>query len=250
MVTIAQGKFSKPRPPRAEEPVRPVRKKVAADPIEKAEAEIARFMDTAAQQPAVPNVLTDETIVLTEAAVVNAPEAPATPTHIPEDATQVLPAVEKETPEVIPQKPKAVPVQRKAVPQPPVEEEPEEPSFLERYKKPVLVGCCAAILLLVIAIIAMVFSLKNTGADDGRILNNVIAAGVNIGGMTPEQAKSALETAIGDAYSTNTMEVVLPDTVLEFDPEAINIQLNLDGVVQEALRQSIEREGKTIYEKV
>ena len=33
------GKFSKPRPPRAEEPVRPVRKKVAADPIEKAEAE-------------------------------------------------------------------------------------------------------------------------------------------------------------------------------------------------------------------
>ena len=42
MVTIAQGKFSKPRPRRPEEPVRPVRKRVAADPIEKAEADIAR----------------------------------------------------------------------------------------------------------------------------------------------------------------------------------------------------------------
>lgn len=256
MVTIAQGKFSKPRPPRAEEPVRPVRKTVAADPIEKAEAEIARFMDTAAQTPPAPDRVTDETIVVADAVQVLPEDATQVIPQIANDATRVIPQVSADATQVIPQVPadatrvipsvpenaanripqpqNNVPTQRKPAPQPVAEEYEEEPSFLERYKKPVLVGCCAAILLLVIAIIAMVVSLKNTDADDGRILNNVIAAGVNVGGMTPEQAKSALETAVGDAYSTNTMEVVLPDTVLEFTPEAINIQLNLDGVVQAA----------------
>jgi len=248
MVTIAQGKFSKPRPPRAEEPVRPVRKTVAADPIEKAEAEIARFMDTTAQPPAVPSRVTDETIVVADAVQVIPEEAtrviPQVSTEatqvIPQaaaDATKVIPQVSNDATRVIPQvqPPKPAPVQRKPAPQPVVEEEyEEEPSFLERYKKPVLVGCCAAILLLVIAIIAMVISLKNTDTDDGRILNNVIAAGVNVGGMTPEQAKSALETAVGDTYAVNTMEVVLPDTVLAFKPEDTKVQLNLDAVIQAA----------------
>ena len=294
MVTIAQGKFSKPRPPRPEEPVRPVRKRVAADPIEKAEADIARFMaeDSA---PITPASVTDETIVVADAAAMfptdstqvipvteedptiyipkidvdpaqpvseffgdstilipqierDVPAAETEPTivipkmeadpfqtapKVTGDATVRVPKPEKESPAPVQPRPK--PVQRRPSPKPPVEEiEEEEYSFLERNRKPILVGCCVAILLLVIAIIAMVVSLKNVETDDGRILNNVIVAGVNIGGMTPEQAQSAVENAIGDIYSANAMEVKLPDTVLTFLPEDTKVSLNVKAAVQTA----------------
>ena len=226
MVTIAQGKFSKPRPPRAEEPVRPVRKTVAADPIE-----TPRFANTAAPKTLVSSGVTDETIVVADAIRLGDTADKVTPT-VPDAPTQVLPVAAANTAKAAPPQPqKPAPAKRKSPPQPVAE---EEPGFLERYKKPVLVGCSCAILLLVIAIIAMVVSLKNTDSDDGRILSNVIVAGVNVGGMTPQQATSAVASNIADAYTANTMEVVLPDTVLEFKPEDVNVQLNLDGMIQAA----------------
>ena len=318
MVTIAQGKFSKPRPPRPEEPVRPVRKRVAADPIEKAEADIARFMTQDTKSPA-SSPVTDETIVLAQADPIfptevtpvisqaedptiwipqieqDVPAADMDPTiFIPKidmDATQsvskmtadptiLIPRIEQEVPvtdtdptivipktdvdsaqslptvsegatvripnpqkratgpipPVQPKAPAPQPVQRRTPPKPPAEEieAEEEPTFLERNRKPILVGCCAAILLLVVAIIAMVVSLKNVEEDDGRILNNVIVAGVNLGGMTPEQAQSAVENAVGNSYTANAMEVKLPDAVLTFLPEDTRIALNVEAAVQAA----------------
>ena len=225
MVTIAQGKFSKPRPARTEEPVRPVRKKVAADPIEKAEADIARFMDKEAQIKPAAAPMTEQTIPVRDSWLEETRKisetAPGEATQvIPQismdatrmisrneldatqvfsqtdtDATKVIPPIEN-TVKPAPQRPaqpvapRTVPTQRRPAPQPPVEKAPqEEPGFLERNKKPILVGCCAAILILIIAIIAMVISLQNVETDDGRIRDNVIVAGVNVGGMTPEQAK-------------------------------------------------------------
>lgn len=241
MVTIAQGKFSKPRPPRPEEPVRPVRKRVAADPIEKAEADIARFMDNTMQDPPAQPHQADQTKVISDATLAWKEATQIAPegfhenlSQIPEGATQIIPEVR-----VPPSVPDPVPVQPQNRPRPalnpqPEEEYEEEPNFLERYKKPILVGCCAAVLLLVIAIIVMVISLRNAEADDGRILNNVIVAGVNVGGMTPEQAKSAIENATGDTYTTNTMEVVLPDSIVEFSPEDTAVTLNVDAVVEAA----------------
>ena len=67
MVTIAQGKFSKPRSPKLEEPVQPLHKKVAADPIEKAEADIVRFMDNASKEMPIQSGITDETIIVADA---------------------------------------------------------------------------------------------------------------------------------------------------------------------------------------
>ena len=131
MVTIAQGKFSKPRPPRAEEPVRPVRKTVAADPIEKAEAEIARFMDTATQTPPAPSKVTDETIVVADAVQVIPEDATQVIPQIANDATRVIPQISADATQVIPQvsedatkviprmQPQnTVPVHRKPAPQP------------------------------------------------------------------------------------------------------------------------------------
>ena len=257
MVTIAQGKFSKPRPPRPEEPVRPVRKRVAADPIETAEADIARFM-TEEAAPAVPSPVTDETIVVAEAAEVFPVDVTRVIPQISEDPTVLIPQIDMDSTRPIPaaseeatiripqpsrEAPRTVPpvqandpmLQRRPAPRP-MEEEifEEEPSFLERNKKPILVGCCAAILVLVLAVIAMVIALRNTDTDDGRILNNVIVAGVNIGGMTPEQAQSAVENAVGNSYSGTAMEVKLPDTVLIFLPEDTRVTLNVEAAVQAA----------------
>ena len=235
MVTIAQGKFSKPRAPRLEEPQQPIRKRVAADPIEKAEADIARFMDEVSPKPAVNSITTDETIVIADPSEFFSEETKI----LPEDKTAPLPVLPEDATQVIPQAtqvlPKAQPAPAKPAPQPPVEEEyEEEPSAFERYKKPVIIGCCIAILILIVGIITMVFSLKNTDTDDGRILNNVIVAGVNVGGMTPEQAKSAVENVTADRYTGSNMEVILPDSTLVFRQEDTNITVNLDAAIQKA----------------
>ena len=256
MVTIAQGKFSKPRPPRPEEPVRPVRKRVAADPIETAEADIARFMNKETAS-VVPSPVTDETIVVADAAEVFPGDVTRVIPQTAEDPTILIPQIDTDTTRPIPtvsgdatvripqpsrETPKSIPpVQandpmhpRRPAPRPMEEDDIEEPSFLERNKKPILVGCCAAILVLVLAVIAMVVALRNTDTDDGRILNNVIVAGVNIGGMTPEQAQSAVENAVGDSYSATAMEVKLPDTVLTFLPEDTRVTLDVEAAVQAA----------------
>lgn len=241
MVTIAQGKFSKPRPPRPEDPIKPVRKirpTVAADPIEKAEADISKFMDTAMNEPVSPETsrATDATVVVPD---VETDATRVIPTVGP-DATQVVPDHEYITPEGL-----ARPhVENRTVPQSVIPDAPEfdeedyeeEPTFFQKHRKPILIGGCITVLLLIVLIVCMVISLNSKDYDNGRILDNVIVAGVDVGGMTPEKAKIAIYNATVDTYDSKSMEVHLPDTILTFSPEDTGITLDVDAAVDAAFK--------------
>lgn len=70
--------------------------------------------------------------------------------------------------------------------------------------------------------------------DDGLILKNVFAAGVNLGGMTKEQAKRALHEATDGTYSRLDMSVQVLDSTVKLSPKDTGARLDVDKVVQAA----------------
>lgn len=88
------------------------------------------------------------------------------------------------------------------------------------------------LLLAVIIIITTVFFKAPT--DNGLILNNVFAAGVDLGGMTREQAKKALHAATDDTYSRLDMSVQVLDSTILLSPKDTGARLDVDAVVEAA----------------
>ena len=72
-------------------------------------------------------------------------------------------------------------------------------------------------------------------------MDNTYVTGVNIGGMTPEEAKVALSKSAVGNYSQQNIVINLPDTTLELTPEEVNVKLDLDLLVQDAYQNG--REG-------
>jgi vancomycin resistance protein YoaR len=97
--------------------------------------------------------------------------------------------------------------------------------------KALIVVLCVA-LLGVLGVCAYGYSIENKNT----IFPNVYIAGVNVGGMTQEEAKAAVEKSVADSYKTDTLTVTLPDRTLSFDPSVTHIALNSDEAVADAMR--------------
>lgn len=91
----------------------------------------------------------------------------------------------------------------------------------------------AAILLIGVIIGVMVMVLRKP-EDDGLIYKKVFAAGVDLGGMTQEQAKEALHKATDDTYSRLDMTVKVLDKYLILAPKDTGISLDVNAVVEAA----------------
>lgn len=100
--------------------------------------------------------------------------------------------------------------------------------------KVALIGICTVAVVLVIGIIAGVWYLASGSADDGLILSNVTAAGVDLGGMTKKDAKAALHAATDLTYTQQSMIIELPDATIELSPADTGAALDVDAVVEEA----------------
>ena len=96
----------------------------------------------------------------------------------------------------------------------------------------VLLG--VALILLVGVIIAARILMRNP-ADDGLIQSNVFAAGVNLGGMSEDDAKKALTEATKDTYTKLDMTVQVLENTIFLPPEKTGAKLDVDKVVAEAL---------------
>jgi len=96
-----------------------------------------------------------------------------------------------------------------------------------------LIILCSVILLLLIAVIIAVIFLFGGTKDNGLILNNVYAAGVNLGNMTKEQAKERLES-IADEYAELPLSVQVLDTKVELTPDKTGATLDIDAVADAA----------------
>ena len=70
--------------------------------------------------------------------------------------------------------------------------------------------------------------------DDGLIYPNVSAFGVDLGGMTPEEAAAAIHAETDGTFSVQSMTIVLPDTTVSLTPEQSGASLDVDALVQMA----------------
>ncbi len=99
----------------------------------------------------------------------------------------------------------------------------------------IAVGIGAAVLLLVVLII-LGFSLFRSPDDDGKIRSNVLAAGIDLGGMTPDQAKKALHAATDNTYSKLNMTIHILNTEVILAPGNTLAKLDVDAVVDAAYK--------------
>ena len=221
---MAEGKFSNPRPHRDEE-----------RQIEQAFRQVTG--QEPAPQPQSPLRSEEEQIEQTIQEVKQQP-APKAPVHTP-----TKPKAKKF--DLIPEDLDAF-FEGDA---PDFEEEPSEsePDFVDKMmaffnkavdyckknQKIVMAGACAGALLLIIGFIAIFFA-GASDPNDGKILDNVFLADIDVGGMSKNDAISAVKQAAGNTFSTEDMVVDLSGTQLHLSPKDTGAELDVKAAVNAA----------------
>ncbi len=96
-----------------------------------------------------------------------------------------------------------------------------------RRRKALFIVLTALFLVLAIAAIAVfsyIYFVIHPYASYDRILPNVYCAGINLGGMTQEEAQEAIEDAL--RYTDYSVDVILPDGQYTFAPDQEGVTLN------------------------
>lgn len=103
-----------------------------------------------------------------------------------------------------------------------------------RNRKIAIITVCSVILVVLIGLIVGMIVYANRNKDDGLILNNVYAAGINLGGMTQEDAKNALHLVTDNTFTQKDMVIKLPDATITLPASETGAKLNVDKVVEAA----------------
>lgn len=238
MIPIAKGKFSQPRQPRRDNDNIPAYVPPIPEPV----------------NPPVPDKSMDETILLTTAfepikESVQPPVQPSVPNSMEQTMTfeeaefiQQTTVYNTEAPQVAPQLEEDDDFDRD------LRTRKEEAARKKSKNRTILiVSICTVVALLLVACIVGAMFIVNSNKDDGKILNNVTVAGVNIGGMTPEEAVAAIHRATDMTFTVENMVIYLPDTILELSPSDTGAKLNVEAAVQAAFdygRAGTEEENK------
>ena len=105
--------------------------------------------------------------------------------------------------------------------------------FFEQNRKVALVALCAAALVLILAFMGIFFA-STADPYDKTILNNVILGDVNVGGMTKDEAISALKQATARTYPVLDMVVDLEGNELRLSPADTGVSLDVKAAVNAA----------------
>ena len=81
-------------------------------------------------------------------------------------------------------------------------------------RKIILISVCSAIAALLISVIFVIWFFFGWPTDNGLILNNVMVGGLNLGGMTADEAKAFLHDTTDRTFAQMDMVVELPGTTL------------------------------------
>ena len=92
--------------------------------------------------------------------------------------------------------------------------------------------CCVAAVVLIGVIVGCIY--LSGAPDNGLILNNIFVAGVDIGGMSKEDAISAVNLATKDTYTEKTMVVSVQSHTADLTPQLTGAKLNVEGAVNAA----------------
>ena len=105
---------------------------------------------------------------------------------------------------------------------------------IEKNRKIRLVAICCAALVLLGGIFCAAWFLLSGGIDDGKILPNVTVAGVNLGGMTKQEATRALYNATAYTYTGQDMIVELPEGQVVLSAANTGVTLDVEAAVDAA----------------
>ena len=221
MILIAKGKFSQPRKPRPDLGNIPEYTPPVREPIQDSSMDETRLLtgvfqpirDTEApapapQAPVMQNTMTfEEAEFIQQTTVYNTEEA-----LISHQLTEDDDDYEEEL-----QQRKQAAARKKA-----------------KNRKILWISIACVSILLIVAIAICAVMLLTTEKDDGLILNNVTVAGVNVGGMTPEEAAAAIHRATDMTYSVESLVIYLPDTIIELSPKDTKAKLDVNAAVEAA----------------
>lgn len=190
-------------------------------------------------KPAETNFPPDEDVpaAVQEPEVLTEPEEP----DIPEDEEEALPPSEDDAEEDAPgseaaplEETEALPTMDTTYPEAesvpaaaPLPQKPENwfrRTWREHRAAMVVSSVCLALALVFLGGIAYVYFVIHPYESYDKILPNVYCAGVNLGGMTQEEAQAAIEEAL--RHPSYSLKLTLPDCEYTFQPEQEGVTLN------------------------
>jgi vancomycin resistance protein YoaR len=107
---------------------------------------------------------------------------------------------------------------------------------VQKQRVAVVTACALVVLALIGLIIYMIANPQRSAKDDGKILPNVYAGGINLGGMTEAEAANALKLGLERNIAAQSMVIRLPDRSLTLRPADTKISLDVNAVAAAAYR--------------
>ena len=101
-------------------------------------------------------------------------------------------------------------------------------------RKIILISVCSVAVVLLFGVIFSIWYFFGWPTDNGLILNNVIVGGIDLGGMTTDEAKATLHDITDRTFTEMDMIVELPDTTMQLKPADTGAKLDVDAIVEEA----------------
>ena len=117
---------------------------------------------------------------------------------------------------------------------PEVDYVPAKKSSVKKNRKIILISLCSVAAVLLIGVIASLVYLFAIDPNDGKILNNVSVAGINVGNMTKSEAKAAIRAATDNTYSQQDLVIDFPDLQLRLSPADTGAALDVNAAVDAA----------------
>ena len=107
-------------------------------------------------------------------------------------------------------------------------------SSVRKNRKIMLISICSVVAVLLIGLISTMIYFIVTDPNDGKILNNVSVAGVNVGNMSRSEAKAAIRAATDHTYTQMDMVIDFPDAQIRLSPADTGAKLDVNAAVDAA----------------
>ena len=118
--------------------------------------------------------------------------------------------------------------------------------FFRKHQTPVLLGLCGAAVLLIVLFVSIFFSGGSKGNAKGTFDGDVYIAGVNLNGMTKQEAIDAVKEVTDAAYPYQDMIVDFGTAQIELSPQDTGARLDAEAAVEAAFASAASQESRYI----
>ncbi len=256
---MSSGKFSQPRPHRDEERQieesfrqltedKSRRRKKTYTIEDNIQNVVQEIPDSSVSLPMEADLPFEQTVKLEETIRISPDSFPKNPPATPSEPLKST----TNKYDLIPENLDAFFAEQEAAETPYPEEEPDFidklmnlGDFFRKHQTPVILGLCGSAIALILLFVS-IFFLGGKQEDSTSFAGNVSIAGVNINGMTKQQAIDAVEQVTVTTYRYNDMVVDFGTTQLVLSPKDTGASLDVDAAVEAAFALQTSSEQQYI----